>query len=71
MRRGDTVAVAGGVDASKPQPGLVVDDDRFDSTDSSKVCPVTTTQVDLLRVPVCDFAVVGLLRSALGQSRVN
>ena len=54
MRRGDIVTVAGGVYASKPRPALVVQDDRFDATDSLTVCPFTTTKVDapLLRVPV-------------------
>ncbi len=54
MRRGDIVTVAGGVYASKPRPALVVQDDRFDATDSLTVCPFTTTEVDapLLRVPV-------------------
>ena len=54
MRRGDIVTVAGGVYASKPRPALLVQDDRFDATDSVTVCPFTTTEVDapLLRVPV-------------------
>jgi mRNA interferase MazF len=54
MRRGDIVTVAGGVYASKPRPALVVQDDRFDATDSVTVCPFTATEVDapLLRVPV-------------------
>ena len=54
MRRGDIVTVAGGVYASKTQPALVVQDDRFDATDSVTVCPLTTTEVEapLLRVPV-------------------
>ena len=54
MRRGDIVTVAGGVYASKPRPALVVQDDRFDATDSVTVCAFTTTEVDvpLLRVPV-------------------
>ena len=54
MRRGDIVTVAGGVYARKPRPALVVQDDRFDATDSVTVCPFTTTEVDapLLRVPV-------------------
>lgn len=52
MRRGDIVTVAGGVYASKPRPALVIQDDRFDATDSVTVCPFTTTVVDapLLRV---------------------
>ncbi|MGN6577038.1 MAG: type II toxin-antitoxin system PemK/MazF family toxin [Nocardioides sp.] len=54
MRRGDIVTVAGGVYASKPRPALVVQDDRFDATDSVTVCPFTRTDVDapLIRVPV-------------------
>ena len=54
MRRGDIVTVAGGVYASKPRPVLIVQDDRFDATDSLTVCPFTGTEVDapFLRVPV-------------------
>jgi len=54
MRRGDIVTVAGGVYASKPRPAVIVQDDRFDATDSLTVCPFTSTEVDapLLRVQV-------------------
>lgn len=54
MRRGDIVTVAGGVYATKPRPALLVQDDRFDATDSLTVCPFTSTKIDapLLRVPV-------------------
>lgn len=54
MRRGDIITVAGGVYAQKPRPALIVQDDRFDATDSLTVCPFTSTQVDapLLRFPV-------------------
>lgn len=54
MTRGDIVTVAGGVYANKPRPALIVQDDRFDATDSLTVCPFTSTEVDapLLRVPV-------------------
>ena len=54
MRRGYIVTVAGGVYANKPRPALIVQDDRFDATDSLTVCPFTTTGVDapLLRVRV-------------------
>lgn len=54
MRRGDIVTVAGGVYVSKPRPALIVQDDRFDVTDSLTVCPLTSTEVaaPLLRVPV-------------------
>ena len=66
MRRGDIVTVAGGVYARKPRPALVVQDDRFDATDSVTVCPFTTTEVDapLLRVPV-----VANEANGLGQDR--
>ena len=62
MRRGDIVTVAGGVHASKPRPALVVQDDRFDATDSLTVCPFTTNEVDapLLRVAVAADEVNGL-----------
>ena len=54
MRRADIVTVAGGGYASKPWPALIVQDDRFDATDSVTVCPFTTTRVEapLLRLPV-------------------
>lgn len=54
MRHGDIVTVAGGVYVHKPRPALVVQDDRFDATDSLTVCPFTSNAVDapLLRVPV-------------------
>jgi mRNA interferase MazF len=54
MRRGEIVMVAGGVYASKPRPALVIQDDRFDATDSLTICPFTSTEVEapLLRVPV-------------------
>ena len=62
MRRGDIVTVAGGVHASKPRPALVVQDDRFDATDSVTVCLFTTNEVDapLLRVAVAADEVNGL-----------
>ena len=62
MRRGDIVTVAGGVCASKPRPALVVQDDRFDATDSVTVCLFTTNEVDapLLRVAVAADEVNGL-----------
>ena len=54
MRRADIVTVAGGGYANKPRPALIIQDDRFDATDSVTVCPFTSTDVDapLLRVPV-------------------
>lgn len=62
MKRGDIVTVAGGVYASKPRPALVIQDDRFDATDSLTICPFTTTEVDalLLRVLVIADELTGL-----------
>jgi len=62
MRRGDIVTVAGGVYATRPRPALIVQDDRFDATDSLTVCPFTSTDVDapLLRVPVAADETNGL-----------
>ena len=64
MRRGDIVTVAGGVYASKPRPALIVQDDRFDATDSLTVCPFTSNDVDapLLRLLVVAGAENGLDR---------
>ena len=66
MRRGDIVTVAGAVYANKPRPALVIQDDRFDATDSVTVCPFTTTGVDapLLRVPVAGDEANGLGRDS-------
>ena len=54
MRRGDIVTVAGGVYATKPRPAVIIQDDRFDATQSLTICPFTSTEVEapLLRVPV-------------------
>lgn len=54
VRRGDILTVARGVHASKPRPALIVQDDRFDATDSLTVGLFTSTKVDapLLRVSV-------------------
>lgn len=66
MRRGDIVTVAGGVYATKPRPALVIQDDRFDATDSLTVCPFTSTEVDapLLRVAVTADQGNGLQRDS-------
>lgn len=55
MRRGDIyTAAARGVYSAKPQPVVIVQDDRFDATASVTVCPMTTNPVEapLFRVPV-------------------
>ncbi len=53
MRRGELWTAAGGKHyAGKPRPVLVVQDDRFDATDSITVCPLTSdpTEIPLLRI---------------------
>ena len=47
MRRGDIWTVAGGKDyAGKPRPVVIVQDDRFDATDSITICAFTTDETD-------------------------
>lgn len=62
MNRGEIWTVAGGVYASKPRPALIVQDDRFDATDSVTVLPLTTTAVNapLLRILVRATATTGI-----------
>ncbi|GAA4025482.1 type II toxin-antitoxin system PemK/MazF family toxin [Arthrobacter methylotrophus] len=62
MNRGELWTVAGGVYASKPRPALVIQDDRFDVTDSVTVLPLTTTLIGapLLRVGVSASELSGL-----------
>lgn len=53
MRRGELWTAAGGKHyAGKPRPVLVVQDDRFDATNSITVCPLTSdpTEIPLLRI---------------------
>ncbi len=55
MRRGDVWTAAGGKDyAGKPGPVVIVQDDRFDGTDSITICAFTTDDTDapLFRLPV-------------------
>ncbi|MGH9481326.1 MAG: type II toxin-antitoxin system PemK/MazF family toxin [Terriglobales bacterium] len=55
MRRGEIWAVAGaGGYAGKPRPVVIVQDDRFDATNSITVCAFTTddTEAPLFRLPV-------------------
>ena len=47
MRRGEVWTVAGGNDyAGKPRPAVIVQDDRFDATDSVTICVCTTNPTD-------------------------
>jgi mRNA interferase MazF len=62
VNRGELWTVAGGVYASKPRPALVIQDDRFDGTDSVTVLPLSTVVVDapLLRVRIPATATPGI-----------
>lgn len=55
MKRGEIWTVAGGKDyAGKPRPAVILQDDRFDMTDSITVCAFTTDPTDapLFRLPI-------------------
>ena len=55
MRRGEIwTAAAGSGYVGKPRPVVIVQDDRFDATDSVTVCAFTTdpTSAPLMRLPV-------------------
>jgi mRNA interferase MazF len=54
VNRGEIWTAAGGVYASKPRPVLIMQDDRFDATESVVVVPMTTHDVraTLTRVPI-------------------
>jgi len=55
VKRGEIWTVAGGKDcAGKPRPAVIIQDDRFDATDSVTVCAFTTDPTDapLFRLPV-------------------
>ena len=55
MRRGELWTVAGGGDyTAKPRPVVILQDDRFDATESIAVCPLTTDPTDapLFRIPI-------------------
>jgi mRNA interferase MazF len=47
MRRGEIWTVAGGGDyTAKPRPVVILQDDRFDATDSVTICAFTTDPTD-------------------------
>ncbi len=63
MKRGEIwTAAAGSGYVGKPRPVAVVQDDRFDATESVTVCAFTTDPTDapLLRIPVEPDEVNGL-----------
>lgn len=48
MKRGEIWTVSGGADyAGKPRPAAIVQDDRFDATDSVTVCSFTSDPTDM------------------------
>ncbi len=50
MKRGEIWTVAGGTAyAGEPRPAVIIQDDRFDASDSVVVCPITS---DLVAAPV-------------------
>lgn len=47
MKRGEIWTVSGGKDyTGKPRPAVILQDDRFDTTDSITVCAFTTDPTD-------------------------
>jgi len=63
VKCGEIWTVAGGGDyAGKPRPAVIVQDDRFDGTDSLTICPFTTDPADLplFRLAVAPSASNGL-----------
>lgn len=55
MKRGEIWAVAGGKDyAGKPRPAVIVQDDRFDATESITICAFTTdkSEAPLFRIVI-------------------
>jgi mRNA interferase MazF len=55
VKRGEVWTVAGGKDyAGKPRPSVIVQDDRFDRTDSVTICAFTSdpTEAPLFRLAV-------------------
>lgn len=62
MRRGELWTVSGSGYAAKPRPAVIVQDDRFDATESITVCVFTTdpTEAPLFRLAVAPDAQNGL-----------
>jgi len=55
LKRGEIWTVSGGKDyAGKPRPAVIIQDDRFDGTDSVTICGFTrdATDAPLFRLPV-------------------
>ena len=54
MKRGEVWTVSGAGYAGKPRPAVIIQDDRFDATDSLTLCVFTTdeTEAPLFRLAV-------------------
>lgn len=67
MRRGEIwSAAAGSGYVGKPRPVLIIQDDRFEATDSITVCAFTTdpTEAPLIRLLIAPDDVNGLRRAS-------
>ena len=67
MKRGEVWTVSGGADyANKPRPAVIVQDDRFDATDSITICTFTTAKREalLFRLSVEPSSLNGLTQSS-------
>jgi mRNA interferase MazF len=63
VKRGELWTAAGDKHyAGKPRPVLIVQDDRFDATDSITICPLTSdpTEIPLLRIQLDPGSTTGL-----------
>ena len=62
MTRGEVWTVSGAGYAGKPRPAVIVQDDRFDATESVTICVFTTdeTEAPLFRLPIAPSAGNGL-----------
>lgn len=63
MKRDDIyIAAARGACTGEPRPVVIVQDERFDSTASVTVCPLTTNPVEapLIRIPIKPTARTGI-----------
>jgi mRNA interferase MazF len=63
LKRGEIWTVAGAKDyAAKPRPAVILQDDRFDATESITICVMTTdpTEAPLFRLPISPNERTGL-----------
>ena len=69
MKRGEIWTVAGGPDyTGRPRPAVILQDDRFDYTDSVTICVFTTHPVDApLFRPIVEASALNGLKA---QSRI-